>query len=92
MNIDYTQHALFKLKERKIDNSEVEKILKKPEELLLDLETGYLIAMGKRRFRENHLLIVVYSPDIKKVITIIDTSKTDILQKRKEKGRWVKIR
>ncbi len=92
MRIDYTKHALLKLKEREIGRSEVQSVLRTPEELLLDIETGNLISVGKREDRENHLLIVVYSPEIRKVVTVIDTSKVDILQKRKENGRWVKIR
>jgi len=92
MEINYTNHALLKLKEREIERSEVQAVLRNPEELLLDIETGYLISVGKRKNRENHLLIVVFSPDIKKVVTVIDTSKMDILLRRKEKGRWVRIK
>lgn len=92
MEINYTNHALLKLREREIEKSEVQAVLRNPEELLLDIETGYLISIGKRNNKENHLLIVVFSPYIKKVVTVIDTSKMDILLRRKEKGRWVRIK
>ena len=49
MEINYTNHALLKLKEREIERSEVQAVLRNPEELLLDIETGYLISVGKRK-------------------------------------------
>lgn len=92
MDFEYTRHAQLKIEERGIQKSEVEEILKSPEEVLLDLETGNLIAVGKRETVQDHYLIVVYSSEKEKVITIIDTSKKEIVNRRKEKGRWVKIK
>ena len=48
--------------------------------------------VGDRKSKQNHKLIVVYSREKNKAITIIDTSKTEIIKKRKEIGRWVKIK
>ncbi|MEW6002781.1 MAG: DUF4258 domain-containing protein [Nitrospirota bacterium] len=92
MKLDYTRHAQLKLKEREIQKLEVEEIMKHPDEVMLDLETGNLVAVGKRKTVQDHYLIVVYSSEQEKVFTVIDTSKRDIIEKRKEKGRWVKIR
>lgn len=92
MNLDYTKHAQLKIEERKLQKSEVEEILKHPDEVLLDLETGNLVAVGKRKTVQGHYLIVIYSSETDKIITIIDTSKKEIVEKRKEKGRWVKVK
>lgn len=92
LGFEYTRHAQLKIEERGIQKSEVEEILKSPEEVLLDLETGNLIAVGKRETVRDHYLIIVYSSEKDKVITIIDTSKKEIVNRRKEKGRWVKIK
>ncbi len=92
MHFEYSKHAELKLKEREIQKYEVEEILKNPDEILLDIETGNLIAVGNRKFKQNHKLIVVYSRERNKVITVIDTSRTEIIKKRKEIGRWVKVK
>jgi hypothetical protein len=71
----------------------VEKIIKNPDEVLLDVETGNLVAVGNRISRPGHRLLVVYSPGkIIKLITVIDTSRTEIIRTREEKGRWVKMK
>ena len=92
MHFKYSEHAKLKLREREIQEHEVEEILRKPREILLDIETGNLIMVGDRKSKQNHKLIVVYSREKNKVVTIIDTSKTEIIKKRKEIGRWVKIK
>jgi len=61
LHLSYTRHAQLKLEERKIHESEVEEILKHPEEVLLDMETGNLVAVGKRTTTQEHYLVVVYS-------------------------------
>ena len=60
MHFEYSVHAEQKLKERKISKSEVEEVLKGPEDRFLDIETGNLVAVGKRRSKEGHKLIIVY--------------------------------
>ena len=61
MHIEYTRHAELKLKERKISKSEVNAIINDPDEILLDIETGNLVAVGNMESRPDHKLIVVYS-------------------------------
>ena len=40
MHFKYSEHAKLKLREREIQEHEVEEILRKPREILLDIETG----------------------------------------------------
>lgn len=47
--------------------------------------------IGNRTLKAGHKLIVVSSTNLRKIVTLIDTSKNDIINKRKEKGRWIKI-
>jgi len=95
VKIEFSNHAKFKLKERNIDESEVMSVLKTPLTTFLDIETGNMIAIGNRTVKSDHKLIVAYvvRGDIVKVITVIDISKReDIIKKREEKGRWVRIK
>lgn len=68
-------------------------ILKTPSAVYIDVETGYFIAIG-RASKPDHYLIVVYvaQKDEVRVITIIDTTKLEMVEKRVEKGRWVKVK
>jgi len=63
-----------------------------PEEIPLDTETGNIVIVGDRSLKIGHKLLVVLSEDMQKVVTLIDTSKIDIINRRKEKGRWIKIK
>ena len=86
-------HAELKLKERRISKIELEEVLTNPENLFLDVETGNLIAVGMRKSVKDHKLIIAYSSGEKiKVVTVIDTSKMEIIKNREEKGRWIKIK
>ncbi len=48
-DLECSYHAELKLKERRISKSEVVEILKNPEEVFLDIETGNLVAVGMRK-------------------------------------------
>jgi len=50
------------------------------------------VIVGDRSLKIGHKLLVVLSEDMQKVVTLIDTSKIDIINRRKEKGRWIKIK
>ncbi|MDI6865123.1 DUF4258 domain-containing protein [Thermodesulfovibrio yellowstonii] len=91
MEIKFTSHAKLKMEERFIRQEDVIKIINEPEEILLDIETGNIIVTGAMGNRSGHKLIIVLSGDMERVITIIDTSKSDIISKRKERARWIKI-
>jgi hypothetical protein len=92
MKIQFTKHAYLKLREREIKELEVRQVIEHPEEILLDTETGNIIIVGDRSLKIGHKLLVVLSKDMQKVVTLIDTSKIDIINRRKEKGRWVKVK
>jgi hypothetical protein len=92
MKIQFTKHAYLKLKEREIEKEEVKQIIEHPEEILLDTETGNIVIVGDRSLKIGHKLLVVLSEDMQKVVTLIDTSKIDIINRRKKKGRWIKIK
>lgn len=71
----------------------MEEILTNPEKVYLDVETGNLVAVGMRKSIEDHILIIAYSSGERiKLVTVIDTSKTEIIKNREEKGRWIKIK
>lgn len=92
MEFEFTLHARLKMEERNIDEKEVSKAIKEPEEIFLDVDTGNIVVTRTVENKPGHKLIVVMSYDMKKVITIIDTSKIEIIERRKEKLRWIKIR
>jgi len=54
---------------------------------------GFVLATGSAS-KPNHFLIVVYElrKDKVRVITIIDTTKLELVKRRVEKGRWVKVK
>ncbi|MCZ7381931.1 MAG: DUF4258 domain-containing protein [Candidatus Methanoperedens sp.] len=93
IEFDCSLHAEMKLKERKISKSDVEDILNNPESVFLDIETGNLVAVGERKSRPDHRLIIVYSSGERiKLITVIDTSRMEIVKMREKRGRWVRIK
>ncbi len=93
MDFECSYHAELKLKERRITKSEVEDILTNPEKVYLDVETGNLVAVGIRKLIKNHILIIAYSSGERiKLVTVIDTSKNEIIKNREEKGRWIRIK
>ena len=91
--LEFSEHAKLKIEERNISPSEVSTILKTPLTVFLDVETGYFIAIG-RASKPDHYLIVVYvaQKDKVEVITIIDTTKMEMVKRRAEKGRWVRVK
>jgi hypothetical protein len=72
----YTSNAKIRLKVRKIDELEVNGILKSPQKLYFDTATGALVAIGPRISVKDHWLIVVYTieGDVIKIMTVIDVS------------------
>lgn len=73
MKIIFSNHALYRMKEREITKNEVKITLLEPDKLIWKDNTN--IAM---KLRENgHLLIIIYTDlgKTEKIITVIDTSK-----------------
>jgi len=70
---------------RGVSKDEVIEAVKNPEDVLLDTSTGYLIVPRKK---EDRYLLVVYAPKaVKRVVTVIVTSKFNIVEKRIRSGR-----
>ena len=93
MDFDCSYHAELKLRERRISKSEVEQILTNPEKVFLDMETGNLVAVGMRKSIKDHMLIIAYSSGERiKLVTVIDTSRNEIIKNREEKGRWIRLK
>ena len=61
LKIEYSNHALIRLKIRNIEKSEIEQALLSPQKIYFDIATGYLVAIAERKARKNHWLIVVYT-------------------------------
>ncbi len=93
IELEFSEHAKLKIEERNISSSEVSTVLRTPSAVFLDVETGYFIAIG-RASKPDHYLIVVYvvQKDKVKVITIIDTTKMEMVKRREEEGRWVMVK
>lgn len=91
--LEFSEHAKLKIEERNISPSEVSTVLKTPLAVFLDVETGYFIAIGSALKPDHHLIVVyVAQKDKVKVITIIDTTKMEMVNRRVEKGRWVRVK
>ncbi len=77
------------MRRRGVSKDEVIEAVRNPEDVLLDTSTGYLIATCKK---EGRYLLVVYAPKaVKRVVTVIVTSKFNIVEKRIRSGRRIKI-
>ena len=48
LGVEYSSHALARLKVRNIKGDEVERVLLSPQELYFDVVTGNLVAIGGR--------------------------------------------
>ena len=66
--LEFSEHAKLKIKERTISSLDVSTVLKTPLAVYINVETGYFIT------------------------TIIDTTKLEMVKKRVEKGKWVKVK
>ncbi len=87
--MELSDHAIDRMKRRKVSKEEIKETLENPEDVLFDTQTGYFIAIRKRNRK---WLIVVYTPaERTRVISVIVTSKFNIVEKRKKQGRWIKV-
>ncbi|MGQ4892933.1 MAG: DUF4258 domain-containing protein [Candidatus Njordarchaeia archaeon] len=85
----FTKHAIYRMELFKLSKSQIVDVLTNPKNILYDILTKNLIAIKPY---ENKQLIVVYKreEDIK-VITVLLTSKHNIIRNRMRRGRWVKV-
>ncbi|WP_456469230.1 DUF4258 domain-containing protein [Archaeoglobus sp.] len=83
--IQFTDHARMRLREREIPEQDVIETVKNSDEVLFDADKGNLVAVKK--VGDMHL-IVIYAPSKPvRVISIIQTSKLNIVENRIKRGR-----
>ncbi len=87
--IQFTDHARMRLREREIPEQDGIETVKNPDEVLFDADKGNLVAVKKVG---DMYLIVIYAPSKPvRVISIIQTSKLNIVENRIKRGRWVRL-
>ena len=87
--IEFTKHAEEKLKERGITKEEVIDVITNPDEVLFDTVKGNLVAIRKVN---DYYLIVIYTPTKPiRVVSVLVTSKLNIVENRVRRGRWVRV-
>ncbi len=87
--ITFTKHARERLQERNIDEAEVIETITNPDEILFDSERGNLVAV--KGFGDTYLIVIFSPTKPLKIISIIQTSKLNIVENRVKKGRWVRL-
>ncbi len=82
----FTDHAIDRMKKRKVTEAEVREALSNSEDLFLDVHTGYFVAVRKK---DGKWLIVVF--DREEIVTVVVTSKFKIVENRVKSGRWIRV-
>ena len=86
MRIEFTRHALQRMRERGVSKEDVYEALGDPDELLLDAETGRIVAV---KHGKGLCAIAEARGDTVKVITVLVTPHLErLVERRKERGRW----
>ncbi len=89
--MEYTYHAREKMREYSISEADIEKTIKAPEKLFLDVKTGRLIAI-KKWIESKHLVVVYEADEPVTIVTAFPTSKVNkVVENRVKKGRWVEL-
>ena len=85
----FTKHARRRLESFGLSRDIVIEALRRPEKVFYDTLTSNLIAV---KLHEAKYLIVAFNVDKDiKVITVLLTSKHNIIINRERRGRWVRI-
>jgi predicted aspartyl protease len=95
MKIILSKHAQFKFQERKIETKMIEKILEDYAYLFYDLITKAMIAVGKIKIDgvETNIVIVFTKKENEfYIITAYPCKDISKEIKKKEGGRWIKIK
>ena len=82
----FTDHAIDRMKKRKVTEAEVREALSNSEDLFLDVHTGYFVAVRKK---DGKWLIVVF--DREEIVTVVVTSKFKIVENRVKSERWIRV-
>ncbi|WP_456478585.1 DUF4258 domain-containing protein [Geoglobus ahangari] len=87
--IEFTPHARERMEKRSVTEDEVRDALENPDELLYDTKTGNFIAVKEQ---ESRYLIIVYVPmEVYRIVSVVVTTKLNIIENRIRKGRWVRV-
>lgn len=89
MGVVISEHALERMRKRKVSEEEVMEVLENPEEIFYDTQTGYFVAVRKRN--RKWLIVVYISGREIRVVTVVITSKFNIVENRVKTERWVKL-
>jgi len=88
MSVQFSHHALEKMRKRHVRTSDVYATLEAPDEVYKDVEHKTLIAVKKVNF-ESIILAYKMNANVVKVITLYYTTKFDRLLKSKTvRGAW----
>jgi len=86
VRIVFTEHALRRMEERGVTREDVYEVLGEPDELLLDTETGRLVAV---KYGAGLCVVADITEDVAKVVTVLINSNLErLVERRKRKGRW----
>jgi len=77
----FSEHAIDRMKRRKVGEAEIREVLNDPDDVFLDVHTGYFVAVRKK---DGKWLIVVF--DREEVVTVVVTSKFNIVENRVKSG------
>ena len=84
-------HVKFRIKIRKINQSVIKKIVKQPEQIYFDNETGYWVAVKSVTYAGKNRPMIAVFDEMKtgiKVITVFPSDAREI-QSRVIRGRWI---
>jgi hypothetical protein len=92
MEVQFSRHALEKIRRRNVKVSDVYTALRFPDNVYEDLEHGTLVAV-KRINTRSVVLVYRIEDEVVKVITLYYTTKLDRLLKAKlVRGAWKKVK
>jgi len=92
MSVEFSRHALEKMRRRNVETSDVYATIKSPDEVYEDVEHGTVVAVKKVNAR-SVILAYKIEAEVVKVITLYYTTKLDRLLKAKTvRGAWKRVK
>jgi len=92
VQMKYTKHARKRIVERGISEDMILEAVLRPSQVYYDLSVGTTIAI--RGLNERHILVayVRENDEIKVITTFITSEIQEIVRRRLESGRWVRVK
>jgi len=92
MSVQFSRHALEKMRRRNVKTADVYATLKSPDEVYEDVEHGTMVAVKKVNGK-SIILSYKMEAEVVKVITLYYTTKLDRLLKAKTvRGAWKRVK